>query len=523
MKPKHLLFCSFGFYILLQLFFSFGLAPLSDDLVHYADVVRLRKGELSEMDIFRDLFSDPNRYARPMSPVVLGTMMVLSQYAPFLFFLWGIFFVVPAYLLYKIINKYFGNEWIAVLVSILVLLFPLSSSNHFSFVMQSGLFVIICFLVSISLADRKNIGAYCIIGILSLFSLLLYEGNLFVFPILVLLIWINNNDKKYLKIFLATILPVIMVFLYKKLGVKIFFPEHFDYASTKILLSIGRIKEVPIALFKLFFLDIFYIIGRSVEMIYHYSVWDYGLLIIGAVISIFLAINIKAEKKVSNLNICIVIFIFVSSTIVFFISNYPPIAFGFENRILLWIRFTSTLLLGVFLSNLLFYARRSKKISYIIKSTVGILVFSFFLSVISEKNAWITASRYNENAIKNIVKYFPSNQENIKIIYMMDRGRQAELITSEATISADYEIAAALKIYSKSNLNPQDIYFVNPESYSLYQIGNIKLNKRPKTEYKLTPKGIEIGDKYFTYPFFVFDERDSSIIKVNNQQEFKIK
>lgn len=522
MKAKYLLFASFGFFILIQLLFSLGLAPLSDDLVHYADVVKLRRGELSEMDVFRDLFSDPNRYARPMSPIVLGTMMVLSQYTSFLFFLWGTLFVIPAYLLYKIINKYFGNEWMAVLVSILVLLFPLSSSNHFSPVMQSVQSVVFAFILSCYLSDRKGIYNYLIIGGLSTFSLLLYELNLFVFPILILLIWINNNEKKYLKIFLATILPVILAFLYKKFGVKLFFPEHFDYASTKILLSIDRIKEVPVALFKLFFLDSFYIIGKGIEMIYYYGIWDYGLLIIGAIISIFLAINIKVEKKVSNLKICIVIFVFILSTIVFFVSNYPPVAFGFENRILLWVRFSSILLLGVLISNLLFYAK-SKKINYIIKSTVGILVFSFFISVISQKNAWITASKYNENTIKNIVKHFPDSQENIKIIYMLNRGRKAELITDESTISDDYEIAAALKIYSKSNFNPQNIYFANPESYSLYQIGNIKLNKRPKTEYKLTPKGIEIGEKYFTYPFFIYDERDYSIIKVNNQQEFKIK
>lgn len=385
MKPKHLLFCSFGFYILLQLFFSFGLAPLSDDLVHYADVVRLRKGELSEMDIFRDLFSDPNRYARPMSPVVLGTMMVLSQYAPFLFFLWGIFFVVPAYLLYKIINKYFGNEWIAVLVSILVLLFPLSSSNHFSPVMQSVQSVVFALVLSCYLSDRKSIYSYMIIGGLSAFSLLLYELNLFLFPILVILIWINNNDKKYLKIFLATILPVIMVFLYKKLGVKIFFPEHFDYASTKILLTIDNIKKTPFALIRLFTVDTVYILSRSFEMIKQYNCVDFVLWGTGAVISALLSIYIQVNTRIKKRFFVIALCTFCLTSIVFFTSIYSPTAFGFGNRILLWVRFSSMLILGCVISSILFWSKDKEVFNTGSRLLLFTILFSFFTSLISQK------------------------------------------------------------------------------------------------------------------------------------------
>lgn len=523
MKPKYLLFYSFGFFVLVQFLFSLGLAPLSDDLAHYADVVKLRRGELSEMDIFRDLFSDPNRYTRPMSPIVLGTMMVLSQYASFLFFSWGILFIIPAYLLYKIINKYFNNEWIALLVSILVLLFPLSSSNHFSHVMQSGLFIIICFLSSVLLTDKKKIYHHCIIGILSLLSLLLYEGNLFLFPLLVLLIWINNKEKKYLKIFLATILPLILAFLYKKFGVKLFFPEHFDYASEKVLLTIDNIKKTPFALIKLFSIDTIHILYRGFEMVKYYSSIDFALWGVGAIISALISIYIQVHTRIKKHIFVIALCIFGLTSIVFFISAYPPVAFGFSNRILLWTRFSSMLLLACMISNILFWSKDRKILNICSRLCLFIVLFSFFTSFISQKNSWIAASDYNKNLIRNLEKKIPYNQEKALIVIVTDKKLKNNLITDESTLEADWEIEPSVYLYTKANFKRGNLATFNPTDYSLYQIGNKKLNKRPKTKYKLTENGIEIGEKYFSYPFFIYDERDNSIIKVNNQQDFKIK
>lgn len=524
MKPKYLLFASFGVFVLIQFLFSLGLAPLADDLSHYTDTIKLKNGEMTTLDVFSDLFNDPNRYTRPMSPIVLGTMMVLSQYASFLFFSWGILFIIPVYLLYKIINKYFGNEWIAVLVSILVLLFPLSSSNHFSPVMQSVQSVVFAFVLSCYLSDRKSVYNYLIIGGLSTFSLLLYELNLFLFPVLMFLIWINNKEKKYLKIFLSTILPIILAFVYKIYLVKIIYPSYFNYSSSKIYLGMDKIGGNIIAFIKLFFLDYPYITYKSIMMIKAYSILDFILLLLGTIISITLSLKIKAKHKISNIYLIVSILFFLLTIFVFFISQYPAVAFGFENRILLWVRFSSMLLLGIFLYSLLYWSREKRELNFIVRSTLCLILFSFYTSIISQKKSWILASRYNENIIINITNNFRENQENTQVLYIKDSNKIKYFVTDEGTLRADYEIKAALKLYSKnSNFNPKNILFFNPTHYSLYRIGNIELNKRPKTEYKLTKNGIEIGEKYFSYPFFIYDERDNSIIKVNNQQDFKIK
>lgn len=40
MKIKLILSLSFIFFVLLQVFFSFATAPLTDDISHYADVIK---------------------------------------------------------------------------------------------------------------------------------------------------------------------------------------------------------------------------------------------------------------------------------------------------------------------------------------------------------------------------------------------------------------------------------------------------------------------------------------------------
>lgn len=181
------------------------------------------------------------------------------------------------------------------------------------------------------------------------------------------------------------------------------------------------------------------------------------------------------------------------------------------------------LLLGIFLYNLLYWSRERRVLNIIIRSLLSLILFSFFTSVISQKNAWILASKYNENIIKNLVINFRHHREDTKILYLKDYKKREHFITDEATLEADYEIEAALEIYSNSNLQAKNIIFFNPTHYSLYKIGNTELNKRYKTQYKLTENGINIGKRTFAYPFFIYDERDNSIIKVNNQQEFRIK
>lgn len=523
MKPKYLLFASFGVFVLIQFLFSLGLAPLADDVVHYNDLLRVQKGEINAKEVFSILFNDPNRYTRPMSSIILGTMTIISSLSENLFFLWGIFYIPLFYLSYKILLKYFGSKWFSLLVVLLIMLFPLSSSNLYSPVLHTGQFAVFSFLISILLSNREKIFPYIIICILSTLTLLFYEMNLFLSPIVIALIWVQNKEKKYLKIFLATILPIVLAFVYKTYFVKILYPDYFDYSSSKIYLGVDKIGGNIIAFIKLFFLDYPYITYKSIMMIKAYSILDFILLLLGTIISITLSLKIKAKHKISNIYLIVSILFFLLTIFVFFISQYPAVAFGFENRILLWVRFSSMLLLGIFLYNSLYWSREKRVLNIMVRSVLCLILFSFFTSVISQKNSWILASKYNENVIENLSTHFQENQEDTKILYVKDYKKREFFITDESTLSPDYEVKAALEIYSNSNLQAKNILFFNPTYYSLYNIGNIELNKRPKTGYELTEKGIKIGKRELSFPFYIFDERNNSIIKVNNPREFRIK
>ncbi len=110
--------------------------------------------------------------------------------------------------------------------------------------------------------------------------------------------------------------------------------------------------------------------------IYHadYSWVDYILLALGLVISGMVSIFCKFDKTIPKRYFLVFFSIFLMTIAVFFISQYPPIAFGFENRILLWVKFSSSLLLGYLIYNGLAF---TKKKSY--QKLLKIILFLFLM------------------------------------------------------------------------------------------------------------------------------------------------
>lgn len=527
MKSKYILLLSFIFFTILQFLFSLGTSPLSDDIGNYIDVIKLRNGEISTYDVYKELFNDPNRYTRPFSAITFGTVIVLSSFfSNNMFFLWGILWIISCYLIYKGTLKLFNNKEFSTLVVLLILLFPLSSSTQFSPVMQTGFYSVFSFIITIlliqSLLIKKKL-TYIFIIVVNSSTHLFYEMNLFLTPLLILLVWIVSN-KKYYDIFMIVILPIIIAFSYKLFFVKFIYPNHFDYSSSKVLLDFDKVKDTPIALIKLFTTDTLYIIIKSFEAISLYDIWEFSLLALGILLSILTSIFIKPKKLITKTSIGILILFFLLTIVVFFISNYPPIAFGFENRILLWVRISSALLFAVLLNNLLFLTESKKYLNSVARFSVFLIIFSGVVTVISQKNSWILAANYNKNIVRNLTKSFPKNQENIKVLYLMDKEKKKYLITDEATLEASYEISAALKLYTpQAKFNPNNIIIVNPTSYSLYQIGNIQFNKRLASEYISNDNGISIGKTTMNYPFYIYNERDNSVYLINNKKDFRLK
>lgn len=526
MKSKYILFLLFLFFVGMTVLFAMHPSPLVDDIFHYADVLDLYRGHESSLDTLKWYFNDQTRITRPMSPILLGGMILISQMMPPMFFAWGIFYIPIMFFLYKILNKYFRNPWFSLLGCTMVLLFPLSSTSIFSPVMQTGIFAIYTFLASVSLSDKKSLYSYGLIGLFTFLTMLFYEMNAFVYPLLALLIWTQNKEKRLVKLFLAFGLPILLALVYKRIIAKYFFSDMFvDYSVEKFVLDLSRMKKVPFAIFRTFFLDWYSIVLKSIKMMQYYSVWDIILSALGGIISILIAIFIQAKQKISNIRIGVFFILFFISIFVYFISIYPMSAFSYDNRILFWTRFVSMILLVMLINNLFYYFRNSKLLDKMLRVLLGGGLFTFFVAIISEKNSWISAAQYDKEIITKLDKYLPSREEKISILYIADFQKRKNFITDETSLRLDESfdrVDAIQRMYNKDKFKVKQIVFYTPDEYSLYSILGKEYHKKVPSPVEVKDNEVLLKKHSIPYPFFLFDERNNSVVEVKSKKDFKI-
>ena len=370
------------------------------------------------------------------------------------------------------------------------------------------------------LLTKKNLHYHLISGLLLGISLLFYELHLFLIPLSIFILVITNREKKLLKLSLSIGLGLFIAAFYKFFLVKIIYPEHFDYAASKVTFSLSRSFILIFSFFKLFILDFAYIAKQSILAISDYSGFDYILLTLGLIISGMVSIFCKFDKTIPKRYFLVFLSIFLMTVVVFFISQYPMTSFSFENRILLWVKISSSLLLGYLIYNGLAF---TKKKSY--QNFLKIILFLFlstnFICVISEKNSWIYASNYNKNLIKSLVSHLPKNIKDEKIVIIQNDTNYDKLITDEKTLKASYEMRAALVLYTPQvSINGANIYRISTKDTYLYSIFGKKLNNRPRSEIKETETGFILGKDKINFPFYVFDYADNSLHLVKNKSDY---
>ena len=512
------------FFILLQgAFVLLGDNPmLSDDLNHLEILYQYQEGKYSISEVYDLYSSDPNRHTRPISPFVLTFATYLGGFWTPLFYIHNFLFPIAAWLLKLILDKFFGEySAFTLLVCILAIVFPLSSSNLFSFVMCGAYLIYIWYFQSILyLSSKNNLIYYLMSGILLGISLLFQELHLFLIPLSIFILIVTNREKILLKLSLSIGLGLFIAVFYKLFLVKIIYPEHFDYASSKVSFSISHSLVLIFSFFKLFILDYAYIAKQSFFAIADYSGFDYILLALGLIISGMVSVFCKFDKTIPKRYFIVFLGIFLMTIVVFFISQYPPIAFGFENRILLWVKISSSLLLGYLIYNGLASAKK-KSYQNLLKTLLFLFLSTNFICVISEKNSWIYASNYNKNLIKSLVSHLPKNTKDEKIIIIENKTNYDKLITDEATIEDPYEVVSALNMYApESTLNGWDVYTIRTKDTYLYSIFGKTLNNRPRTEIKETETGFILGKDKINFPFYVFDYADNSLHLVKNKNDY---
>ena len=511
------------FFILLQgAFVLLGdNAVLSDDLNHLEFLYQYQEGKYSISEVYDLYSSDPNRHTRPISPFVLTFATYLGGFWTPLFYIHNFLFPIAVWLLKLILDKFFGEySAFTLLACILVTVFPLSSSNLFSFVMGGIGWVYILYFLSLILLTKEKLHYHLTSGLLLGISLLFYELHLFLIPLSIFILIVTNREKILLKLSLSIGFGLFIAVFYKLFLVKIIYPEHFDYASSKVSFSISHSLVLIFSFFKLFILDFAYIAKQSFFAIADYSGFDYILLALGLIISGMVSIFCKFDKTIPKRFFLVFFSIFLMTIAVFFISQYPPIAFGFENRILLWVKISSSLLLGYLIYNGLASAKK-KSYQNLLKTLLFLFLSANFICVISEKNSWIYASNYNKKLIKSLVSHLPKNIKDEKIIIIENKTNYDKLITDEATIEDPYEVVSALNMYApESTLNGWDVYTIRTKDTYLYSIFGKTLNNRPRTEIKETETGFILGKDKINFPFYVFDYADNSLHLVKNKNDY---
>ena len=512
------------FFILLQgAFVLLGdNAVLSDDLNHLEILYQYQEGKYSISEVYNLYTSDPNRHTRPISPIVITFATYLGGFWTPLFYIHNFLFPIAAWLLKLILDKFFSEySAFTLLACILVTVFPLSSSNLFSFVMCGAYLIYIWYFQSIlCLSSKNNLIYYLISGILLGISLLFQELHLFLIPLSIFILVISNREKILLKLCLSIGLGLFIAVFYKYFLVKIIYPEHFDYASSKVSFSISHSLVLIFSFFKLFVLDFAYIAKQSILAIADYSGFDYILLALGLVISGMVSIFCKFDKTIPKRYFIVFLGIFLMTIAVFFISRYPPIAFGFENRILLWVKISSSLLLGYLIYNGLASAKK-KSYQNLLKTLLFLFLSINFICVISEKNSWIYASNYNKNLIKSLASQLPKDIKDEKIIIIKNNEENNKFITDETTLEASYEVTSALNMYAPdADINPSNIHLISTKDTYLYSIFGKKLNNRPRTEIKETETGFILEKDKINFPFYVFDYANNSLHLVKNKNDY---
>ena len=512
------------FFILLQgAFVLLGdNAVLSDDLNHLEILYQYQEGKYSISEVYNLYTSDPNRHTRPISPIVITFATYLGGFWTPLFFIHNFLFPIAAWLLKLILDKFFSEySAFTLLACILVTVFPLSSSNLFSFVMCGAYLIYIWYFQSILyLSSKDNLIYHLISGILLGISLLFQELHLFLISLSIFILVITNREKILLKLSLSIGLGLFIAAFYKFFLVKIIYPGHFDYAASKVTFSLSNSFILIFSFFKLFILDFAYIAKQSILAIADYSGFDYILLALGLVISGMVSIFCKFDKTIPKRYFLVFLSAFLMTIIIFFISQYPVTSFSFENRILLWVKISSSLLLGYLIYNGLASAKK-KSYQNFLKTLLFLFLSVNFICVISEKNSWIYASNYNKNLIKILVSHLPKNIKDEKIIIIENKTNYDKLITDEATIEDPYEVVSMLNIYApEATLNGWNVYTISTKDTYLYSIFGKKLNNRPRTEIKETETGFILGKNNINFPFYVFDYTNNSLHLVKNKNDY---
>ncbi|WP_347989630.1 hypothetical protein [Methylomonas sp. AM2-LC] len=385
-------------------------------------------------------------------------------------------FLSSILLFYLSIKRIFSAE-IALLASLLALVYPCSSSTVFSSIMMNSNLAALFWTGALYLSTKKINFKYIIITICLLFSCLSYESFI---PLFILNIVSSVFFYKYrlsFKVFLIEALPAIFAMLifgvYKFYIESILFNTHysriniFSFYHSLLKLFISLNEGVKIALF-----DSIEISNHALSNIELLSIpYLFLVTVVLSLISYFLykiitkfCINNsygdylfflykKQITIIDKINFFLLpVILFIACHLIYVFSYYYPVSAGFNNRTLGAIRFSTSLAAACIFITL--FNSLNQVTDRKLFSMIFVCFFAFFsMSVIGQREAWIAACKFNDNNISKInaaiYEQGLQNNKDITLIAMLPRNFP-EQVNNEPIFSESWDLTNSLSISNPS-------------------------------------------------------------------------
>ncbi|SHF19330.1 hypothetical protein [Chryseobacterium takakiae] len=386
--------------------------------------------------------------ARPVSGFVTATVMFISQYNEFVYWLGLFFFPLSLLVIYEVAQKILTVQ-LASLITLLYACSMIGTSIQFSAIMLNSNLATIFFCLSIYiLYFHKNI---FLSSLLFIASVLNYEIFL---PLIFLHLFFIKKNKKRITFIIITLGTII---IFRKIIQPFIFLHSYQRDEIDKILDVKRVIQIFLYSAKLFLNDIFSGIYKSILNYkkLNFFEWIVILIITSLVYKIFSDYDFKKQlQSFKNLGIISLLAIFCGMSI-FLFSSYIPTVFGFDNRNLGTIRLFHTIFI---ISATILLAIKLNLGNKIIAVFFAITASLFMITNISVKNSWIYANRFNHELFSKLKTAIDDNN----------------IIRGE--IGLDYDIFNELKINPNLTFR-EPVFFKNWEAPILCEMNGIDPGK----------------------------------------------
>ena len=495
---------------------------LLDDLGLLAEAIRFT----SYIDFQKFLWNSITMTARPVSAVLHGICYWYFESNSWAFHLINIILFSGSIIIFYLAMRNMVGKNIALLSSIIAIIYPCSSSTIFSSIMMNSNLAAIFWTIALFISTIKIKFKSLLIIVLLILSSLSYEVfiPLFIFYPLIN-IFFKNYNRLSIKEICLEFLPIIIAltgFLFYRYVIESLL---FDASFSRI-----KIFSVPIIMkkfyfsllsgFKIIFYETFNISINAINNFQETSVLYIILIVLFTCIGIIsyrdilsirknsiLNNNVTFKKRILPFNNLIIfsLILFMVSHLIFVFSVYKPDIVGFENRTLGAIRFSSSILISVLFFSIYNVLMNEKLRNLFSSMVIGIIIF-FTISIVGQQRAWAYASDFNDKTIdlmNGAIKKqgLINKNEIINIIAKLPKSFPQQ-INQEPILCSPWGLTSLLTI-SNPNMKID---------------ANVLCTEAIVSENKIALDGHGYWEVY--YPFWYFDYKKEKIFKISSSSDW---